>query len=203
MAAATPANSATTFARSTKNPVTITKNVERKPNSSRIRSESPFPVTTPIRAHISSVTYSAIVIGISDHSSVYPYCAPAWVYTEIPPASLSTLEVISPGPTTASSSVKRRRRPRIFLRKSVSPARMRSNFSEISRQFIAPPAFPSYAFTSFDTTSSTVIAPIGRFSSSITVSMRRLYLSKSSNTSLSSAFADTLSSGSSLSSIMR
>ena len=69
MAAATPANSATTFARSTKKPVTITKNVGRKPNSSRIKSESPLPVMTPRRAHISSVTYSAMVMGISDHSN--------------------------------------------------------------------------------------------------------------------------------------
>src|SRR6266852_4207359 len=52
MAAATPANSATTFARSTKKPVIITKKVGRNPNSSRMRSESPFPVTTPIRAHL-------------------------------------------------------------------------------------------------------------------------------------------------------
>src|SRR5205807_1923710 len=54
MAAATPANSATTFARSTKKPVIITKNVGRNPNSSRMRSESPLPVTTPMRAHIHS-----------------------------------------------------------------------------------------------------------------------------------------------------
>ena len=68
MDAATPANSATTLARSTKKPVIITKNVGRKPNSSRIRSDNPLPVMTPMRAHISSVTYSAMVMGISDHS---------------------------------------------------------------------------------------------------------------------------------------
>lgn len=50
-------------------PVIMTKNVGRNPNSSRIRSDSPLPVTTPMRAHISSVTYNAMVIGISDHSS--------------------------------------------------------------------------------------------------------------------------------------
>lgn len=66
--AATPANSATVFAMSTTRPASITKNVDRKPNSSRIKSESPFPVTTPMRAHISSLTYSAMAIGISDHS---------------------------------------------------------------------------------------------------------------------------------------
>ena len=53
MLAATPANSATVFPKSTISPASITKNVDRNPNSSRIRSESPFPVTTPIRAHIS------------------------------------------------------------------------------------------------------------------------------------------------------
>ena len=34
----------------------MTKKVERNPNSSRIRSERPLPVTTPMRAHISSLT---------------------------------------------------------------------------------------------------------------------------------------------------
>src|SRR6266481_6452148 len=69
MDAATPANSATTFARSTKKPVIITKNVGRNPNSSRMRSDRPFPVTTPIRAHISSVTYSAMFMGMRDQCS--------------------------------------------------------------------------------------------------------------------------------------
>ncbi len=77
MEAATPANSATVLPKSTTSAAIITKKVERNPNSSRIKSESPFPVTTPMRAHISSLTYSAMVIGISAHSSVYPYCAPA------------------------------------------------------------------------------------------------------------------------------
>ena len=56
MDAATPANSATVLPKSTANAATITKKVERKPNSSRIRSERPLPVTTPMRAHISSET---------------------------------------------------------------------------------------------------------------------------------------------------
>src|SRR5689334_20455195 len=84
MEAATPANSATTLDKSTKKPQIMTKNVGRNPNSSRIKSERPFPVTTPMRAHISSVTYSAMVMGINDHSSAYPYCAPDCVYTEMP-----------------------------------------------------------------------------------------------------------------------
>src|SRR4030095_14013289 len=55
------------------------------------------------------------------------------------------------------------------------------------------PSLPHYFlyhrlyFNSFDTTSSTVIVPIGRPSSSTIVSIRRLYLSKISNTSLSLA----------------
>ena len=35
------------------------------PKFSRMRSESPFPVNTPIRAHISCTTISATVIGMS------------------------------------------------------------------------------------------------------------------------------------------
>ena len=34
------------------------------------------PVTAPIREHISSETYSAMVIGISDHNTVLPNLAP-------------------------------------------------------------------------------------------------------------------------------
>ena len=51
--------------------------VSRRPNSSRIRSLRPLPVTTPMREHISCTTISAIVMGIMVHSSEYPYCAPA------------------------------------------------------------------------------------------------------------------------------
>ena len=46
---ATPANSATVFPKSTASAASITKNVDRNPNSSRIESESPLPVTTPMR----------------------------------------------------------------------------------------------------------------------------------------------------------
>ena len=45
-------------------------NVARSPNSSRIRSESPLPVTAPMRAAISCTTISAMVVGISVQSSV-------------------------------------------------------------------------------------------------------------------------------------
>src|SRR5262249_36120985 len=51
-------------------------------------------------------------------------------------------------------------------------------------------------FKSLETTSSTVMTPSGRPSSSTTVSIRRLYLSNSSNTSFSSAFGCMLNSGS-------
>jgi hypothetical protein len=47
----------------------IRKKVIRKPNSSRIRSLKPLPVTAPIRAAISCTTISAAVAGIIDHSS--------------------------------------------------------------------------------------------------------------------------------------
>src|SRR5262249_46577925 len=55
-------------------------------------------------------------------------------------------------------------------------------------------------FRSFETTSSTVMTPRGRPSSSTTVNILRLYLSNSSNTSFSSAFGGKLKSGSILSS---
>ncbi len=45
-------------------------NVARNPNSSRIRSDRPLPVTAPMRAAISCTTMSAMVVGISVHSSV-------------------------------------------------------------------------------------------------------------------------------------
>jgi hypothetical protein len=49
----------------------------RAPKRSRIRSESPFPDTTPIRAHISWMIIRAAVIGMRVHSRVRPYSAPA------------------------------------------------------------------------------------------------------------------------------
>src|SRR5215831_9779385 len=58
----------------------------------------------------------------------------------------------------------------------------------------------THLLTSRDTTSSTVTVPIGRLSSSITVSIRRLYLSNSSKTSFSLASGVMLTNGSVLSS---
>ena len=77
------------------------RNVIRRPNSSRIRSDSPFPVTAPMREHISCVMTSSRVIGSSVQSGRYPNCAPAAEYVKMPPASLSTTAVIKPGPMTA------------------------------------------------------------------------------------------------------
>jgi len=47
------------------------------PNRSRIRSDNPFPVTTPIRALISWTIIKASMIGTSDHRREYPKWAPA------------------------------------------------------------------------------------------------------------------------------
>jgi len=66
---AIPANSPTTLPKLVTTSVTITMKVRRKPNSSRMRSLSPLPVTAPIREAISWTTTSAIVIGIMVHSS--------------------------------------------------------------------------------------------------------------------------------------
>ena len=66
---ATPANSATTLPKLVTISADIRKNVTRKPNSSRIRSLSPLPVTAPMRAAISWTTISATVVGIIAHSS--------------------------------------------------------------------------------------------------------------------------------------
>ena len=64
-----PANSATTLPKFVTMSVTMTMNVSRNPNSSRMRSLSPLPVTAPSRDAISCTTMSAIVIGIIVQSS--------------------------------------------------------------------------------------------------------------------------------------
>ena len=63
-----PANSAITLVKLVSTRAIIRKNVVRRPNSSRIRSESPLPVTAPMREHISCVTMSSSVMGISVQS---------------------------------------------------------------------------------------------------------------------------------------
>jgi hypothetical protein len=56
---------------------TDTQKVVRTPKFSRIRSASPLPVTTPIRALISCTTMRATVMGPSVQRSFVPNCAPA------------------------------------------------------------------------------------------------------------------------------
>ena len=70
MLPAMPENSVTTLPKFTTTSRIMMTNVMRRPNSSRIRSLRPLPVTTPMRAHISCTTISASVIGIIVHSSV-------------------------------------------------------------------------------------------------------------------------------------
>src|SRR6185312_6716219 len=101
---ATPANSPTTLPKLTMIRPIIMKKVIRNPNSSRIRSLRPLPVTAPIRADISCTTISASVVGMIVHSSRWPNCAPAAEYVQMPFGSLSTFAVIKPGPNTARNS---------------------------------------------------------------------------------------------------
>ncbi len=65
---ATPANSAMTLVMLASTSRVIIRNVMRRPNSSRMRSESPLPVTAPMREHISWVMISTRVMGSSVHS---------------------------------------------------------------------------------------------------------------------------------------
>ena len=58
-----PAKFAMTLVRFANTSSTMTTNVVRRPNSSRMRSDRPFSVTAPMREHISWVTISRIVIG--------------------------------------------------------------------------------------------------------------------------------------------
>src|SRR5258708_40178236 len=64
----------------------------------------------------------------------------------MPPASLSTLDVIMPGPTTARSSVSRRRRLRRRFCKFVPRPFSPSIPEVICLQLISPCRFPSYLF---------------------------------------------------------
>ena len=67
---ATPANSATTLPKFVMTSASISQNVIRNPNSSRMRSLRPLPVTAPMRDAISCTTTSAMVVGIMAQSSV-------------------------------------------------------------------------------------------------------------------------------------
>ena len=59
-----PMNSVTTLPKLMIRMPIIMKKVMRSPNSSRMRSLKPLPVTAPMRADISCTTISARVIGI-------------------------------------------------------------------------------------------------------------------------------------------
>ena len=74
---AMPAKFAITLVRFANTSAAITTNVVRSPYSSRMRSDSPLPVTAPMREHISCVTISRKVIGMSVHRRWYPKRAPA------------------------------------------------------------------------------------------------------------------------------
>ncbi len=66
---ATPANSLAIFPKLVATSASIRMNVMRSPNSSRMRSLNPLPVTAPMRDDISCTITSATVIGIMVHSS--------------------------------------------------------------------------------------------------------------------------------------
>ena len=66
---AMPANSLRMLPKLMTISASIMRKVMRKPNSSRIRSLRPLPVTAPMRDAISCTTISAIVVGIIVHSS--------------------------------------------------------------------------------------------------------------------------------------
>ena len=70
MLPAMPTNSAMTLPKLTISSSTINRKVMRSPNSSRMRSLRPLPVTAPMRAHISCTTSKAMVMGIMVHSKV-------------------------------------------------------------------------------------------------------------------------------------
>ena len=67
-----PMNSVTTLPKLVIRIPIIMKKVMRRPNSSRIKSLSPLPVTAPMRAHISCTTIRASVMGIMVHSRRCP-----------------------------------------------------------------------------------------------------------------------------------
>ena len=71
-AADAPANSATVLATLAMSRTTIAKTVQRTPNRSRMRSDRPWPVTTPSRATISWTTARMTIVIGKIHSSVRP-----------------------------------------------------------------------------------------------------------------------------------
>src|SRR3954468_24383922 len=74
-------------------------------------------------------------IGINDQSSRYPKRAPATEYVEMPPASLSTVDVIRPGPSTAKKSARRVQAWRPRRRARTTPSRHCSTRSLMATMF--------------------------------------------------------------------
>src|SRR5258708_1143396 len=66
----------------------------------------------------------------------------------MPPASLSTLEVMIPGPITASSSVRRLRKARSRFCRPVPGVRSPCPLSALASQFMPFPNFLLFFFTS-------------------------------------------------------
>ncbi len=75
-AADAPENSATVLAMFAMSSTTMAKTVQRTPNRSRIRSDRPWPVTTPSRAAISWTTDRMTVVIGNSQSNVSPVVAP-------------------------------------------------------------------------------------------------------------------------------
>ena len=74
--AATPPKLATVLATLATSSTTIANSVQRTPNRSRIRSDRPWPVTTPSRATISWTMARITIVTGKIHSRLRPVWAP-------------------------------------------------------------------------------------------------------------------------------
>src|SRR4051812_20995354 len=74
-------------------------------------------------------------MGISDQRRRYPNRAPATEYVEMLPASLSTVEVMRPGPRTARNRASRVQTWRPRRRARTTPSRHCSTFSFMATMF--------------------------------------------------------------------
>ena len=105
-----PANSATTLVPFAMMRTIIARTVQRTPKRSRMRSERPCPVTSPMREHISWITPRPMLATSRSHSSEKPNSAPTEEYVVTPPASFPANPVITPGPTTVRNAARAIRR---------------------------------------------------------------------------------------------
>ena len=110
-AAAAPENSATVFATFATSSTTIAKTVQRTPNRSRIRSDSPCPVTTPSRAAISWTTARITIVIGKIQSSVSPVVGAHHAVGRDAAGVVAGDAGDEPGPMTARNA-SRPRRPR-------------------------------------------------------------------------------------------